>query len=612
MSFLGADMVGLIRWIVVGSAVVAMASAESPRTALRAAPPEDDASALAAFENEVRPLLAAKCYRCHGPKKQESGLRLDRRDAALRGGESGPAVVPGKPDESLLIRAVRHEGDLEMPPDDRLEDEQVAALTRWVARGAAWPDDSKGIATRPGEVTPEDRAFWSFRPVVPPPTPAVDDRDWPRTPVDPWILAALEARGLRPAAPAGRRTLIRRATFGLTGLPPTVEEVDAFLADASPDAFARVVDRLLASPAYGERWGRHWLDVVRYADTAGETADYPVREAHRYRDYVIDAFRRDTPYDQFVREQVAGDILARDGPRDAYAERVTATGFLALSRRFGFDSENYQHLTIQDTIDTLGQAVLGLTLGCARCHDHKYDPVTAEDYYALYGIFESTRYPFPGSEQKPNLRVMASLLPPDEAEPLRRAFLEETARVEGELEALKVARPRITLRTLDDLDGDFEVQAKADGGSLGCLVPPWVFEGRPEVTTQRPEPLHESDPPRGHGRREPPRRCGGPRLRPGPPAVPVGEDPRPSVRQPRLPRREGGGRGAGLLPALPGARSRPLRRRRGLDRWRGHPHPRRRGREPIRPLSPGTWYNLQLALDLKSRTYSGTVGVPGT
>ena len=255
MSFLGVDMVGLIRWIVVGSAVVAMTSAESPRTALRAAPPEDDASALAAFENEVRPLLAAKCYRCHGPKKQESGLRLDRRDAALRGGESGPAVVPGKPEESLLIRAVRHEGDLEMPPDDRLEDEQVAALTRWVARGAHWPDDSKGIATRPGEVTPEDRAFWSFRPVVPPPTPAVDDRDWPRTPVDPWILAALEARGLRPAAPAGRRTLIRRATFGLTGLPPTVEEVDDFLADASPDAFARVVDRLLASPAYGETLG---------------------------------------------------------------------------------------------------------------------------------------------------------------------------------------------------------------------------------------------------------------------------------------------------------------------------------------------------------------------
>ncbi len=612
MSFRGADMVRLIRLLVVGAAVAALASAELPRTALRAAgPPEADAFELAAFENEVRPILAARCYGCHGPKKHESGLRLDEKGAALRGGGSGPAIVPGKPDESLLIRAVRHEGDFEMPPDARLEDEEVAALTRWVARGAHWPDDAKGITTRVGEVTPEDRAFWSFRPVAPPPTPAVIDRDWPRTAVDPWILAALEARGLRPAAPAGRRTLIRRATFGLTGLPPTVAEVGDFLADASPDAFAKVVDRLLASPAYGERWGRHWLDVVRYADTAGETADYPVREAHRYRDYVIDAFRRDKPYDRFIREQVAGDILARDGPRDAYAERVTATGFLALSRRFGFDSENYQHLTIQDTIDTLGQAVLGLTLGCARCHDHKYDPVTAEDYYALYGIFESTRYPFPGSEQKPNVRVMASLLPPDEAGPLRKAFVEESARVEGELEARKVARPRITLRTLDDLDGDFELQAKSDGGSLGCLVPPWAFDGRPEVTAQAQSPFTNLTHRVGKVGVSFPRDAAGhgfgQALRPPRSAKTHGHlylnlDFRVAAAETgghgsyRLYLGHGPGRSAAVEVWIDGE---GIRIRDGEDR------------EPIRPLSPGTWSNLQLALDLHSRTYSGAVGLPG-
>src|SRR4051794_35166108 len=337
------------RPVIVASALGLAAAAVVPGTVVRAAAPEADAAALADFEAHVRPLLSARCFKCHGARKQESGLRLDQRAAALRGGDSGPAVVPGKPGESLLIRAVRHEGDLEMPPDARLKDEQIDALTRWVARGAPWPDDARGVATRRGEIGPEDRAFWSLRPVEPTTAPAVKDRGWPRTPVDPWILSALEARGLRPVGPADRRTLIRRASFDLTGLPPTVAEVDDFVDDPSPDAFARVVDRLLATPAYGERWGRHWLDVVRYADTAGDTADYPVREAYLYRNYVIDSFNRDTPYDRFVREQVAGDLMARDGPRDAFAERVTATGFLALSRRLGLRPEKYQELADQFT-----------------------------------------------------------------------------------------------------------------------------------------------------------------------------------------------------------------------------------------------------------------------
>ncbi len=370
-----------------------------------------DSKATADFENRVRPLLLDRCVKCHGPGKQESNLRLDSRAAMVQGGDSGPAIVPGKPGESLLVKAIKHEGDIQMPPKSRLTDAQVATLSQWVAQGAPWPAGDAGAAIRHGTITAQDRAFWSLQPIRPGPAPEVRDRAWVRTVVDRWILAELESRGIHPVRPADRRTLLRRATYDLTGLPPTPGEVNAFLADDAPDAFARVVDRLLASPSYGEHWGRHWLDVVRYADTAGETADYPVREAFRFRNYVIDAFNADMPYDQFVREQVAGDILADGTNGPAYARMVTATGFLALSRRFGFDSENYHHLTIQDTIDTTGQAFLGLTIGCARCHDHKYDPITARDYYALYGIFDSTRYPFAGSEQKPDMRSMASLRP---------------------------------------------------------------------------------------------------------------------------------------------------------------------------------------------------------
>ncbi len=359
------------------------------------------AEQFASFEKEVRPLLIEKCVRCHGPKKQESGLRLDSRDALLRGGESGPALVPGQPDKSLLLQAVRHQGDLQMPPNGKLKDVEIAALTRWIQTGAAWPKDSTAINTRGGEITAEERRFWSLQPVRLPAIPSCRSPiPEPRSPIDAFILARLEGRGLKPVPAADRRTLLRRATFDLIGLPPTLGEIDAFLKDDSPDAFARCVDRLLASPAYGERWGRHWLDVVRYADTAGETADYPVPEAYRYRNYILDAFNRDRPYDEFIREQLAGDLLAKSGPPEKAAERIVATGYIALSRRFGFDPQNYHHLTIQDTIDNLGQAVLGLSLGCARCHHHKFDPVSMSDYYALYGIFASTRYAFPGSEEK--------------------------------------------------------------------------------------------------------------------------------------------------------------------------------------------------------------------
>ncbi len=293
-----------------------------------------------------------------------------------------------------------------MPPDVSLRPDEVAGLVEWIRQGAKWPVESARTSIRSGPVRPEDRQFWSFQPLGHVRPPDVHDISWPRTPVDRFILARLEAEDLRPAAAADRRTLIRRVTFDLTGLPPSPAEVEAFVADRSPDAFAKVVDRLLASPSYGERWGRHWLDVVRYADTAGETADFPVREAYRYRNYVIASFNADKPYDQFLREQIAGDLYAQHAPPERYEELVTATGFIAISRRFGFDPENYQHLTIQDTIDTLGQATLGLSLGCARCHNHKFDPVTSADYYALYGIFDSTRYAFPGSEEKKRRAIL--------------------------------------------------------------------------------------------------------------------------------------------------------------------------------------------------------------
>ncbi|MBC8115251.1 MAG: DUF1549 domain-containing protein, partial [Candidatus Saccharimonas sp.] len=352
------------------------------------------------FEAQVRPVLVGTCLRCHGDTKTSGGLRIDSRETLLKGGESGPAIVPGKPEESLLIKAIQRQADVSaMPPekDKALRADQVAAFVAWVKAGAVWPAKTAKF---------EVAKHWAFEPVRDVAPPVVQDKAWVKCSIDAFIRAKQEAVGVRPAPPADKLTLIRRTTFDLTGLPPTPEEVQAFEKDNSPQAFETVVDRLLKSPHYGERWGRHWLDVVRYADTAGETADYPVPLAWRYRNYVIDAFNNDKPYDEFLREQIAGDVLAGQGPRERYAERATATGYLAISRRFGFDSENYHHLTIQDTIDTLGQTVLGLSLGCARCHDHKFDAVSMNDYYALYGIFDSSRYSFPGSEQKQKFRSM--------------------------------------------------------------------------------------------------------------------------------------------------------------------------------------------------------------
>jgi hypothetical protein len=286
----------------------------------------------------------------------------------------------------------------------------------------------------------ENRIHWSFRRVVDQAPPAVLGSAWPRSPIDRFVLSGMEQHGLKPAPQADKRTLIRRATYDLTGLPPTPAETQAFLADDSPGAFAAVVDRLLSSPRYGERWGRHWLDLVRYADTAGETADFPVPHAWRYRNYVIQAFNHDKPYDHFLFEQIAGDILAdrlpADAPVDRFAELVTATGCISIARRFGFDIEQDHYLTIDDTLDMLGKTVLGLTISCARCHDHKYDPISAADYYALYGIFDSTRYPFSGCEKTKSPRDMVPLMPRGEMDRMVKPHQERLARLEADLKKL--------------------------------------------------------------------------------------------------------------------------------------------------------------------------------
>lgn len=394
---------------------------------------QDDA---AQFENHVRPLLLAKCAGCHGEKKQENALRVDSREALLHGGQLGPAIVPGDAAASRLWQAVSRTGDLHMPPDEPLSAAEVQAIGQWINAGAAWPQTAPAAPSGDIDLAAAARSHWSFKPLNIGALLSAAPAAAGQTPVDTLLAGRWSQAGLTASPLADPATLLRRVTYDLTGLPPTADEVAAFLADPSEAAYRQSIERLLASESYGEHWGRHWLDVVRYADTAGETADYPAPLAYKYRNYVIRALNDDKPFDQFVREQVAGDILAQAGPRELYGEQVTATGFLAISRRFGFDSENYHHLTIQDTIDTLGQAFLGLSLGCARCHDHKFDPVTMRDYYALYGIFASTQYSFPGSEEKKRPRDLAPLVPPAEIQPLLDAHAAQLAALDQELAAI--------------------------------------------------------------------------------------------------------------------------------------------------------------------------------
>ena len=330
------------------------------------------------FEAHVRPLLVEHCQQCHGPKKQEGGLRLDSRLSLMQGGEHGPAMVPGQPEKSLLVTAVRHTTDLQMPPAGKLQERQIDSLEQWIKQGAPWPVES--LATGPA-LAELQRQHWAFQPVRNPPLPAVGQADWERTPIDRFVLAKLEAASLAPSAPADRRTLIRRVTLDLTGLPPTSDEADYFVNDPRPDAYPQLIERLLNSPQYGEQWGRHWLDIARYADTKGYVYGREERfwvHAPAYRDWVVDAFNQDLGYDQFLLWQIAADQAVPDN-----AGAQAAMGFLTLGRRF----LGVTHDIIDDRIDVVTRGTMGLTVACARCHDHKYDPIPTADYYSLYGVF---------------------------------------------------------------------------------------------------------------------------------------------------------------------------------------------------------------------------------
>ncbi|HVE38300.1 MAG TPA: PSD1 and planctomycete cytochrome C domain-containing protein [Planctomycetota bacterium] len=354
---------------------------------------DDDAAKIEFFEKNVRPVLVKYCYTCHSASTNaKGGLRVDDRAGLLRGGSSGPAVVPGNPEKSLLIQAVNHNGDVSsMPPRKHLSAEELADLTRWIKEGAAWPKAELASSSANPIYDRLRKEHWAWRPLRDARPHAVRDASWPRGDIDRFVRATLEEKGLSPVDDADRTTLLRRVTFDLTGLQPTPDELDAFVNDAAPDAFEKVVERLLASPAFGERWGRHWLDVARYGESTGSGRNVPYPHAWRYRDYVIDAFNRDKPYDRFIREQIAGDLLPATSPGERDEQRI-ATGFLALgvkdvNQRFEvrFVMDN-----IDEQIDTVTRSVLALTASCARCHDHKFDPIPTLDYYALAGIFHST------------------------------------------------------------------------------------------------------------------------------------------------------------------------------------------------------------------------------
>jgi len=341
------------------------------------------------FEKNVRPLLIAKCLGCHSATSQPimGGLRLDTLEHTLKGGSRGTSVVPGNPSESLLLKVVMHTaGPLKMPPGPKMRDADAAVIAQWIAMGAPWGTNPVVSSNTP------QKKYWSLLPPAEPTIPTVKNQAWIKSPIDSFVLSSLEAKGLQPARTADKRTLIRRTSYDITGLPPTLEEVQAFLNDNSTNAYTKLVDRLLQSPRYGERWGRHWLDVARYADSNGLDENLVYKNAFRYRDYVIAAFNKDKPYNEFIQEQLAGDLLAPTEDLKKQFERWTATGFLSLGAKMLAEDDpmKMQMDIVDEQVDTTARAFMGLTVGCARCHDHKFDPIPTADYYALAGIFKSS------------------------------------------------------------------------------------------------------------------------------------------------------------------------------------------------------------------------------
>lgn len=447
------------------------------------------------FEKHIRPVLVERCYKCHSAQseKLKGGLRLDSPDGVLKGGENGPVIVPGHPEKSRLIEAIGYQNeDLQMPPpkQGKLSESQIADFVAWVKMGVPDPR-TNGVAsstvasaiTQPAYDFAAVRRLWAFRKPLEPPIPPVKNKRWPRSPIDHFILAKLEANHLTPARQADKRTLIRRATFDLAGLPPTPEECEDYLNDRSPDAFAKVVDRLLASPRYGERWGRHWLDVVRYTDSfdaRGLGGEGDVSEAYRYRDWVVDAFNRDLPYDRFVVDQFAGDLLATNRAGGFDTNALIATGVMVIGEWGTGDADKEKMLTdiVADQIDVTGRAFLGLTLGCARCHDHKFDPIPTEDYYSLAGIFFSSHIlPGPGLKTAGSPVLRLPLAPPAEIE-RRNARQARVKELEKEIQTttdrlISDSAKRLlpeTLRYLSAVRDYRQTRAEAPVGSLTAFA----------------------------------------------------------------------------------------------------------------------------------------------
>ncbi|MBI5800243.1 MAG: PSD1 domain-containing protein [Verrucomicrobia bacterium] len=594
---------------------------------LLSAAPAPDGPAF--FEAKIRPLFIEHCQKCHGEKKQEGGLRLDTKAGWQKGGDHGPVIVPGDPDKSRLIQAVRRKDkDFQMPPKRALGSEEVAALEQWVKLGA--PDPREGVAVAKSGVDPAAvRKHWAFQPLTHPQPPAAKPNAWSQQPLDRFVLARMQQQGLQPNPPADPRALIRRMTFDLTGLPPTPEEIEAFERDISLShsptfspatgeseksrkreserrAYEALIDRLLASPAYGERWGRHWLDVARYADTAGDGADYPVREAVKYRDWVVNAFNADQPFNEFIREQIAGDILAAQGPPADYARRITATGFLAIGKRYGYKpSPDYQHLDFADAIDSVGRSLLGLSLGCARCHGHKYDPVNMGDYYALYGIFQSTKWAFPGGEEQKRPSDFPPLVPREEAASLDKAKAAELARLDASLAKLKADRVGLDGKSIGGgPDLGFELQKPGEPPTS-----PWLSSGPNKVLAEAQSPFAHIHPAGTRGVR-----VGTGKANDGvryvfarPLKAAPGKQMHFSVdfRTVAPTDKSGAYRfylGRGVIASLAvevSVTTTELALRDGA-KW-----------EVIRKLQSGTWHTLRLTLDHAKKTYSGAVGVLG-
>ena len=459
---------------------------DSRNTAAEEIPKPASPKDLAFFESKIRPLLLQRCVECHSDENPESGLSLESKTGLMRGGELGKAVVPHKPKESLLISAINHDEFLKMPPKNKLSTAELALLTKWVSIGAPWPDSAstnnkeRKVETEKAEATAgvqgfteEQKSFWSFQPLRRPQLPRLTSNNFPQSPIDYFVFEKLAAKGLNPAPPASKRDLIRRATYDLIGIPPSADEIQNFLEDTSPNAFEVVVERLLASPRYGEKWGRHWLDVARFAESNGLDENIAYANAFRYRDYVIASFNGDKPYDRFVQEQIAGDLLQDEPNAQPSYDRFVGTGFLAIGAKMLAEDDpvKMQMDIIDEQLNTLCQAFMGLTIGCARCHDHKFDPISAADYYALAGIFKSTK-------TMENHRVVAKwferpLAQPSEIQEIQTVD-QEITRVKSDLANLQkesVARQEKELRSsigqyllgLVELDR-FEAQAKLQNG----------------------------------------------------------------------------------------------------------------------------------------------------